>query len=544
MSSPTPPAITSPSVPELGEVRAWLEKMIKALRFIELVTAVLTLITRMRDLNTELVRQLTHLRQARPKSETLARLERQLVLPFVIETKPATKPDGATDGDEGKKRKSRAKPPGRPPLPAHLERVVVLNPVPPALRICPRCGRLMTRVGHSVCSTLNVVPARVVVEERWDETVACPDDDTIVSAPTPPQIVERGKLGTTLIIESVADKFLEHQPIERQCRRWTRMGVDIAPQTLGRSVGAGIDLLAPISRSIREQTHASALLATDATGVPVLDRDAAEGIRTGTIWCWIGDQRWVTFDYTPRGTAESVRLFLGEDLHRTVQCDGTPTLSFLERAGGKRPGCWAHARRRFVAAARGGDTLALPGLKLMRTLFAIERLSAIHLESPEQRKARRLEQSKPVLAAILVWIDELRGFIPPKTPLGQALGYVHRQWARLCLFLEDGRLEITNNRVERELRSLVLGRKNWLFVWEDIGGARAASILTILGTCIAHRINPRAYLHAVAKMILEGWPQARLRELLPDRIARLRPELRLLARASPTAPQLPSPSSR
>ena len=289
---------------------------------------------------------------------------------------------------------------------------MVLNPVPPALRICPRCGRMMTRVGHSICSTLNVVPARVVVEERWDETVACSYDDTIVSAPTPSQIVERGKLGTTLIIESVADKFLEHQPIERQCRRWSRMGVDIAPQTLGRSVGAGIDLFAPISRCIREQTHASALLATDATGVPVLDRDEAAGIRTGTMWCWIGDQRWVTFDYTPRGTAESVRLFLGEDLHRTVQCDGTPTLSFLERAGGKRPGCWAHARRRFVAAARGGDTLALPGLKLMRTLFAIERLSAIHLESPEQRKARRLEQSKPVLAAILVWVDELRAFIP------------------------------------------------------------------------------------------------------------------------------------
>jgi transposase len=110
------------------------------------------------------------------------------------------------------------------------------------------------------------------------------------------------------------------------------------------------------------------------------------------------------------------------------------------------------------------------------------------------------------------------------------------------LFLEDGRLEITNNRVERELRSLVLGRKNWLFVWQDIGGARAASILTILGTCIAHRINPRAYLHAVAKMLLDGWPQDRLRELLPDRIARLRPELRLLARASPAPPQLPSPS--
>jgi transposase len=311
----------------------------------------------------------------------------------------------------------------------------------------------MTTVGHDVCEILEVVPARIVVHQRQDETVACPCDDTIVSASPPPQIVERGKLGTTLILEAVADKFLEHQPIERQCRRWWRMSVDIAPQTLGRSVGAAIDLFAPISKAIKEQTCASALLATDATGVPVLDRDAVEGIRTGTMWCWIGDGRWVTFDYAPQGTAQSVRLFLGDKLRRTVQCDGTSTLSFLEQAGGKRPGCWAHARRRFAAALRGGDTLALAGLKLMRKLFAVERLSAIHLESPEQRHARRLEHSKPALDDIRAWVDEQRGLIPPKTPLGKALGYVHRQWGRLCLFLEDGRLEITNNRVERELKS-------------------------------------------------------------------------------------------
>ena len=543
MSSLTPPPIlTSPSAPELGEVRAWLETMIKALRFVELVTAVLMLLTRMRDLNTELVRQLTHLRRARPKSETLARLEKQLVLPLGIALKPATKPETTADGDEGKKRRTRGKSPGRSPLPAHLERVVVRNLVPSALRICPRCGREMTTVGYDIRESLEVVPACVHVLQRHDETVACPHDDTIVSAPPPPQIVERGKLGTTLIVESIADKFLEHQPLERQCRRWARAGVAIAPQTLGRSVGAGIDLYAPIAKGIGQQARASALLATDATGVPVLDRDEAQGIRTGTMWCWIGDGRWVTFDYTPRGTAESVRLFLGDDLHRTVQCDGTPTLSFLERAGGKRPGCWSHARRRFVEAVRGGDTLALAALKIIRRLFAVERLSAIHQESPTQRKARRLEHSKPVLDALRVWVDEHRGLIPPKSPLGNALGYVHRQWARLGLFLDDGRLELTNNRVERELRALVLGRRNWLFVWKDIGGERAASMLSILGTCIAHRINPRAYLHAVAKLILEGWPQARLRELLPDQIARLRPDLRLLAPALPASRRLPSPS--
>lgn len=109
----------------------------------------------------------------------------------------------------------------------------------------------------------------------------------------------------------------------------------------------------------------------------------------------------------------------------------------------------------------------------------------------------------------------------------KALGYLHRQWARLILFLDDGNIELTNNRRERELRRLVLGRKNWLFTWGDIGGERTAHILTIIATCIAHDVEPRAYLHLVMKLILEEWPNAKLRDLLPDRIVREHPELAL-----------------
>jgi transposase len=146
-----------------------------------------------------------------------------------------------------------------------------------------------------------------------------------------------------------------------------------------------------------------------------------------------------------------------------------------------------------------------------------------------------------VLTELRAWVTEQRAVIPPKTPLGKALGYLHRQWNRLILFLDDGRIELTNNRVERELRSLVLGRKNWLFAYGDLGGERAATILTILGTCIAQRVNPRAYLHVVLKLIVNGWPKARLRDLLPDRLAALRPELRLPLK---TARSPPSPSPR
>jgi transposase len=200
---------------------------------------------------------------------------------------------------------------------------------------------MMTTVSHSSCLILNVIPARVFVEERLDETVACPNDDTIVSAAPPPQIVERGKLADGLLVEATCDKFIEHLPIERQCARFARSGVDVAPQTLGRGVSATLDLLAPVARLIHEQTRGPGLLGTDATGIPVLDPEAPEGIRHGTVWAWT-NARWVSFFYSPTGDSDSVKRFLGANLARTVQCDGTNVTTFLERAGGKRPGCWAH----------------------------------------------------------------------------------------------------------------------------------------------------------------------------------------------------------
>lgn len=540
MSSPEPTPITSPFVADLAEVRAWLEKMIKALRFVEMVTAIVALVSRMRDINLELTKQLGDMRRARPKSETLLRLERQHVFPFMSGAPAPVKP--VTVGDTPKPKPSRkGKHPGRAAPPAHLLRVPVPNPVSPEERVCPLCGREMKTVGHDVCEIIEVEPARIYVVERLDERVACPYDDTIVSAKTPPQIVERGKLGDTLIVEAVADKYLEHQPTERQSRRFLRSGVDVPPNTLGRSMAAAIDLMSPIARAIEAETKARPMLATDASGMPVLDRDHPNGIRNGTMWCWVGAQKWVTFFYAPIGDSQSVKDFLGNDLCRTVQCDGTSITTFLERAGGKRPGCWAHGRRRLVACARAGDALAHEGLRMIRRLFAVERLSAMHGESADQRLCRRKEHSAPALAELRAWVDEHRAVIPPKSSMGRALGYLHRQWHRLTLCLTDGHIELTNNRVERELRSLVLGRKNWLFAFGDLGGKRTATILTIVATCIAHGISPRAYLHAVTKLIVNGWPNARLRELLPDRIVDLHPELRLPA-PSPRLALPPAPS--
>jgi transposase len=516
--------VTSAFAPDLDEVRAWLQKMLATLRFVEMVTAIIALVGRMRDINTQLVAQLAHLRRARPRSETLRRLEGQLALPIegLMVSALAKPSDVKASEQEKKSRKGRH--PGRAAPPAHLPRVPVFNRVPPEQRVCPLCGSMMTTVSHSSCLVLNVIPARVVVEERLDETIACPNDDTIVSAVPPPQIVERGKLADGLIVEALCDKYIDHLPIERQSARFAREGVDVAPQTLGRAVVAAIDLLAPVARLIEEQTRGPGLLGTDATGIPILDPDAPEGIRNGTMWAWT-NARWVAFFYSPTGDSDSVKRFLGKDLARTVQCDGTSITNFVERAGGKRPGCWAHGRRRLVEAARSGDRVALDGVRIIARLFAVERESTCAGDTAEQRRARRQRDSRPILDELRAWIDRQKLLAPPKTPLGQALGYLDRQWRRLSLFLDDGNIEATNNRRERELRRLILGRKNWLFAWLDEGGERTGHILSIIATCIAHDVNPRAYLHHVVHCIVHGWPQARLRELLPDRMLATRPEL-------------------
>jgi len=228
-----PPTITSPWAPDVEQVRVWLEKMIAGLRFVEIVTAVLALIRRMCDINTQLTKQLVQLHHKRPRSETLRRIEGQLEFPFVDPAKVAAK---RKRRGRQQKRSRRGRHPGRAPFPAHLERIEVMNPVPATQRICPICGTEMTTVGHSRCEVLNIIPAKVIVEVRLDERVACPKDDTIVSAPTPAAIVERGKLGDRLIVEALCDKYLEHMPIERQCTRWKTYGVEIAPHTLGRNV--------------------------------------------------------------------------------------------------------------------------------------------------------------------------------------------------------------------------------------------------------------------------------------------------------------------
>ena len=273
--------ITSAFAPDLEEVRAWLLKMIAALRFVELIAAVVALLGRMRDINTELVSQLAHLRRRRPRSEALRRLERQLVLPLAGLT--VTLPSKTTEVPSTETKKSRkGRHPGRAAPPAHLPRIPVFNRVPAELRVCPQCGTQMTTVSHSSCLVLNVIPARVVVEERLDETVACPNDDTIV----------RGLSAAADRRARQARRCPHRRGRLRQVHRASAHRAAVHPLRAGgrrTSRRRRSDGVSPRRSTCSPRSHDSlksrrahpACSAPTPPVIPVLDPEAPEGIRNG-----------------------------------------------------------------------------------------------------------------------------------------------------------------------------------------------------------------------------------------------------------------------
>jgi hypothetical protein len=204
-------------------------------------------------------------------------------------------------------------------------------------------------------------------------------------------------------------------------------------------------------------------------------------------------------------------------------CDGSPTNNCVEKeAKGRRGGCNAHGRRGLVEALRRGDARALPGLELYAKIFHVDAESKRAGETLEQRFERRMRESAPIVRELRAWVDLRRSDVEPRSVLGKAVGYLHRQWHRLTAFLGDPQMELTNNEVESGLRTWVLDRKVWLFVGHETSARRAADALTILTTCKKMGINPRAYLRDTLAKILSG--EKCLEALLPEHYAAARSE--------------------
>ncbi|HEX3855058.1 MAG TPA: IS66 family transposase [Polyangiaceae bacterium] len=492
-----------------------------------LISTIIELLTRMRDLNQELMRQLAWKNRKRPVSETTHRL--QLELPFVVLATPEPPAnDTSSDSDEddadgGKpKRKKRKKPDqanrdahGRPKFPEHIPRVEGdVELVAGDARVCPHCRAECAHVTFKVCQKLDIEPARYVVREDKREVVACQHcHEHVATAPKRDEVFDRGVLGNELLVQSLVD-YQDAVPWERMERKARQEEVPLAANTLAASCGRVIDLFDPIVRHVFKRCMGSEYVALDATSIRVLDIEHPLGIRNGALWLIQGAHCYSYFLYAKSGHADHLEAKLEGYRLVSAMCDGSATNNCVERAGANRGGCHAHARRGLVGALRGGDHRAVEGLRVYAKLFHVDAESKRAGENVEQRLARRKRDSAPLIAELQAWVETASGDAEPKSVLGKALRYIQRQWPRLTRFLDDPLMELTNNEVERDLRTWVLDRKTWLFCGHDESARRAADALTIITTCKKLGHDPRCYIRDTLKRILDG--EKDLNALLPE----------------------------
>jgi len=424
---------------------------------------------------------------------------------------------------------------GRKPLPDSLRRVDVPLAVPAEERVCAVCGKDKVCLGHDVSEVLCFKPAELFVERQVKEKLACPDEckGELVTAPAPEKVIEKGRPDASLLAKIVVGKYDDFEPLNRQKKFFERYGASIPVSTMVGWVAATATALEPIAKLILKLVLEGYVLQADDTGLKVLDEKEPGGAKRGHLWFYVADSTLCAVVYTPDWTKESAGIFLTARKGGYLQADaykGWDHLFTREEDPLIEVGCWAHARRPFVELAERGEARAAVMLHHVKKLYAVERAATEAGDGPDERLARRRRDSAPVLEAIAKWIAEVLAKEPPKSALAGAAGYIHNQWTALTRFLEDGALPIDNTLVERALRGVGQGRKNFLFAGSDAGAIRAATIYTITATCRLCGVDPLAYVEDVLRKLSTGrWPYARLRELLPDQWRKTAPASALLA---------------
>ncbi len=473
------------------------------------------------------------------RSERTSRLLDQLE--FQLEEAEASASEDDLAAEQASKVSGQAGPtrktPTRKPFPAHLPRERIIIPAP---TVCPCCGSTrLCKLGESITETAERIPARWKIIQTVREKVSCRDCETISQPPAPFHTTPRGWAGPNLLATLLFEKFGQHQPLNRQCERFAKEGMEISLSTAADQVGAACGVLKPLIDRLEAHVLAADRLHGDDTTVPVLAKGKTD---TGRIWVYVRDDRPFGGEAAPaalfyysrdRGGGHPEAHLAG--WAGVLQADAYAGYNRLYDAS-RQPQpvaealCWAHARRKFFELAdiaankRRGKAappispLALEAVRRIDPLFDIERQALGR--SAADRLALRAERSKPLLDELEGWMRTARAGMSKHAPVAKAMDYMLTRWDGFTRFLHDGRVCLTNNSAERALRGIALGRRAWLFCGSDRGGQRAAAMYSLIVSAKMNDIDPQAWLADVLARI-NDLPQNRLDELLPWQWKRL-----------------------
>lgn len=414
---------------------------------------------------------------------------------------------------------------GRKPLPAELPRVPRIYDLNDDEKIC-HCGCELTYITDEKSEQLEIIPAKIYVIEHIKKKYACKKcEETIKISkmPTPP--IPRSIAASGLLSHVLVSKFEDHLPLFRQEKILKRIGVDIPRATLCLWVIKCAELLKPLITLLQDYIINYDIAYADETTVQVLKEPNKSVQSKKYMWLFAGgepDKFAYYYQYHPSRSHEVPDNFFA-DFKGYLHCDGYPAYDTL---AAKNPniilsGCMYHVRRKFFEVtklSKATEGVSHDVLKYIAKLAIIE--EEIKTFSSPEKINHRLNRAKPILDEMHAYLIEKKPQIPPKSLLGQAVNYTLNQWSKLLIYLQDGRLENSNNRSERAIKPFVIGRKGWLFA-DSVAGAHAAAIIfSLIETCKHHKIQPYDWFRYVLQTLPTCQTAAELDALLPFNIDR------------------------
>jgi transposase len=399
-------------------------------------------------------------------------------------------------------------------------------------RTCELCGREKKVFAHVDHETFVYVPAKIVVKCERREKAGCShcrQEVSVAPRADVPNVIR--KVDASLLAKLIADKTDLALPLERQRRQIANLGLCIPDKTLASYWAYGTDLLKPVALAAFSEVLGDPIVGLDDSYLKTLDKSSKHGVFRGHLWCFVGTDPnrqaadHVAYGYTPSWEADELIDWVSA-IDGFMQCDGYAGYAseFEDEETGetrlivpaeRRLGCGMHIRAKFHDALLAKDKRAAIPIRFFAELYKIEAECKEQGLDAQSRADQRRRRSLPILDAFDAWVDQLHPKLLPKSPLRRATTYAinQRPFFRRCF--EDGRFEIDNGRVERQIRPFAVGRRNYLFTGSVRGGERLALAYTLVDNCKLLGIDPYRYLVDVINKLEADWPMKRLSDLVP-----------------------------
>lgn len=376
------------------------------------------------------------------------------------------------------------------------------------------------RKGEEVHEQLSWKPGEIFVKCTVRPLYSCPvagkaTKRRMVMAPLPEQALPKCSADASLLAQVVIDKFIDHKPLYRQQAFFKRNHVEIASSTMSDWVRQVADIVTVLGNAHLREMLRSTYWKADETTIQVLDPAKKQSSHKGYYWTYLtGDGRMIYYDYHP-GRDKARPLAILKSFTGYLQTDGYDVYDKLGIEGLTVFFCMAHARRKYYDSLSNDKARAEHALAEIGKLYQIEEECRKLQLNEEEVKAKRIKDAMPILKALGDWMNAEYVKLKPKSHIAQAMAYSIKRWNKLSLYATTGNLDIDNNSIERCMKSLAVGRKNFLFCGSHDAAKRAGILYSLLVTCKLNDVNPYEWLKDILSKDINSIHINKIKELLP-----------------------------